>query len=584
MFSLIKKIASILYLSVFIAQYGNCNESHITLSQSKSKMERRGAFVNSKRISDPQLLALSFKIWAKSLRECDPRYQILEVFEDVTKQGENTDLLQVEPVSSDSARASTFSVWRPTSQTAIRQLMLKKAVGKGLDIKGKSAKQGKLSGFIPFLQINEDDVKNSLNIDESNFSSKILLYFAKEQSRDAAFDQLSTIESNKKRDCIFQMASNRVAEDDVITKDDRYSPHSYGIELSFKLFWSQFILQGDCNRKIDSDYYPGRSSDVYLQEQNIDVLINQPEIDSRRVVLWQNSETVDVMSPLNLLMAYEEGQKVLPVVSDFDSFLIGTKGVNFDESIAAEQVTVAKWSIDSIEKILTDKRTSSWTKRWYEIIEKSREKGGFKTIAPKFGFGDLTSNAIMEEAVARCASTGSVRHASECFNYTFPQEMDDHYLVISDNLPHGKLWTYMNVPDLQKFLAKKIEEGFSFPLNPKWILCDSGWHELYQKMLDSKCPRIQKSIEAWYPVDSGIRESIASVHKNYPEGFVRRELVNRKRSSIEVSQEEIEKTFKEVASRNSLRGSFENDAKIRKGFIDSCVEECDSESGHLPNP
>ncbi len=59
------------------------------------------------------------------------------------------------------ARAGVFSVWRPTSNDAIRKMMTGEGTGKGLDIKGKSAQRGKYSGFVPFLQIhcNGDKLK-----------------------------------------------------------------------------------------------------------------------------------------------------------------------------------------------------------------------------------------------------------------------------------------------------------------------------------------------------------------------------------------------------------------------------------------
>jgi len=41
-------------------------------------------------------------------------------------------------------RANVFTVWRPTSDEAIKNMMLGIATGKGLDIKGKSAKKGNI--------------------------------------------------------------------------------------------------------------------------------------------------------------------------------------------------------------------------------------------------------------------------------------------------------------------------------------------------------------------------------------------------------------------------------------------------------
>ena len=46
-----------------------------------------------------------------------------------------------------------------------------------------------------------------------------------------------------------------------------------------------------------------------------------------KAVVWQY-DTDNPMNPRGLLVAYEEEQ-ILPVVSDFDPFLIGTRGVSF---------------------------------------------------------------------------------------------------------------------------------------------------------------------------------------------------------------------------------------------------------------
>lgn len=46
-----------------------------------------------------------------------------------------------------------FGVFRPCSREAINMMMMGRATGKALNIKGKSAKAGQLSGFVPFLQI-----------------------------------------------------------------------------------------------------------------------------------------------------------------------------------------------------------------------------------------------------------------------------------------------------------------------------------------------------------------------------------------------------------------------------------------------
>ena len=89
----------------------------------------------------------------------------------------------------------------------------------------------------------------------------------------------------------------------------------------------------------------------------------------------------------------------------------------------------------------------------------------------------------------------TVRCGAECFNYGFPQELDEEFLVISDTLPGEVAWKYVTDEKLRKILCERIDEGFCFPLNPKWILADKGWKKVYDKMMASKNKDIQTSLE-----------------------------------------------------------------------------------------
>jgi len=114
-----------------------------------------------------------------------------------------------------------------------------------------------------------------------------------------------------------------------------------------------------------------------------------------------------------------------------------------------------------------------------------------------------------------------IRRILECFNFYFPQELDDEFLVVrgtGSNLPIPK-YKYMKVKELQDFLSGCIDNGFTFPLNPKWILCDPGWKALWDKLTGSSHPNVELSINAWYPPDSGLIERIKKINENYPEGF-----------------------------------------------------------------
>eukprot|EP00913_Durusdinium_trenchii_P024467 g22969.t1 len=62
---------------------------------------------------------------------------------------------QADVISFTSA-LSSFAVYRPTSRDAIAKMLSGAAVGKGLNVKGKSAKLNRLSGFVPFLQISQE--------------------------------------------------------------------------------------------------------------------------------------------------------------------------------------------------------------------------------------------------------------------------------------------------------------------------------------------------------------------------------------------------------------------------------------------
>ena len=114
------------------------------------------------------------------------------------------------------------------------------------------------------------------------------------------------------------------------------------------------------------------------------------------------------MMPQTLLMAYEEHNTVKPVVSDFDCFLLGTRGVRFHNPLPDEQVKMVHHMVDDIEKILKDcseGKSTNWTAGW--LNEMKRHTTHVKM--PKYGFGDPKSYAIMKYAVHRLEEFGAVR-------------------------------------------------------------------------------------------------------------------------------------------------------------------------------
>ncbi len=237
---------------------------------------------------------------------------------------------------------------------------------------------------------------------------------------------------------------------------------------------------------------------------------------------------MSALRPQTLVIAYDEDNRVTPVASDFDCFTIGTRGVAYDIPMPTEQIDLMKWLIGETDAILKSPISEkTWTSHWLDVMKNSSRKL-LETRTPKYGFGDPKSSSIIEGAVARFRhnKNGAVRHAAECFNYTFPQEIDDYFLVVSDSLPGKVPWKYVDKKELIELLCEKIDEDFCFPINPKWILADKGWKKIWDKMIASSCSNTIQSCETWYPKKSGIREMIEAIHQNHPNGFERVESQN----------------------------------------------------------
>lgn len=81
----------------------------------------------------------------------------------------------------------------------------------------------------------------------------------------------------------------------------------------------------------------------------------------------------------------------------------------------------------------------------------------------------------------------------------------------------------MGADEVRDFLDKQIDNGYTFPLNPRWVLAEKGWKKLYDKFLNSTDPLVKMSYDVWYPEANGIREQMRSVSEKFPNGFVRRE-------------------------------------------------------------
>merc|ERR1719326_2529502 len=126
--------------------------------------------------------------------------------------------------------------------------------------------------------------------------------------------------------------------------------------------------------------------------------------------------------------------------------------------------------------ILQNPDTITWNVRWLKVLQ-LREEEGFHPDLPQYGFGDVAITALVKGIVAHTASCGAVRHGPECFNITFPQEFDKEYLIVWEGFANR--WTYVDEEGLREFLSERMDDGFTFPLNPAWPCVSPGWYHLY---------------------------------------------------------------------------------------------------------
>ena len=202
---------------------------------------------------------------------------------------------------------------------------------------------------------------------------------------------------------------------------------------------------------------------------------------------------------------------MLPVVSDFDAFLVGSRGMAF-EPLPDDQVETLTWCVDQIEGVLNESRDKGWCERWLEVL-KHAASSGYHPHIPEYGFGDPTSYEIQARCVDRLNMSGAVRHGAECFNYYFPQDLDDEVLVIWSGFG-ARPWKYYSQPELRQFLFDRVQDGYAFPINPKWMICDdSEWLQLLTKLEESPSKESRAAIDAWFPPKSNIRERIRSIRE-----------------------------------------------------------------------
>jgi len=424
----------------------------------------------------------------------DPRKLIVDFYRAGDDTGPAGSLTLRNRTPNAKKQSKWFCVCRPTSRDSIAKMLGRIGVGKGLNIKGKSAKKNRLSGFVPFLQISDN--KHKSQIEQSPPDARLRVFYRSSEARKEALEKLQqTLQAGWERLRI---------EDESINMLDEYAPDMYGLELPEVLLREVYIEQSDISPMVG--WETGRPSIPQFMDMNLHAIRGG---SSPKVCLYQFDQQ-DALNPLGLLLAYAE-ELVKPVVSDFDTFLIGSTNMEYDK-VPPDQMELMKWCLDRCSEILGGGGSGDWTKQWLEMMEKQAAKG-FHPELPKFGFGDATSVKIITDVVKVTSPCGAVRHGAECFNFTFPQELDDEYLVLWDEFAETG-WEYKTEPELRQFLLERIKDGYVFPINAAWPVRDPGWYEVLQALRNSPSGGPMSS---WFLPETYMK--IDALHRQFPEGF-----------------------------------------------------------------
>lgn len=120
-------------------------------------------------------------------------------------------------------------------------------------------------------------------------------------------------------------------------------------------------------------------------------------------------------------------------------------------------------------------------------------------------------------------------------------------------------WKYVDGEELRAILSERIDQGYTFPMNPAWILCNPSWKELYDKLLASDRPNVQNAIAVWYP--DHVKRKIHEITTKYPAGFVHnRSPSDPKRlsgNSIDLAEMELNRYNVRRRGRNKLKRALD---------------------------
>ena len=99
---------------------------------------------------------------------------------------------------------------------------------------------------------------------------------------------------------------------------------------------------------------------------------------------------------------------------DFDLFLLGSRGLDYDCPISEDHVELTLWLLRNIRRLLEEQERSGecvdWNEYWPGVIRRSSLLDGYYPATPQYGHGDPALYNIIAHAADRLKANGCVRH------------------------------------------------------------------------------------------------------------------------------------------------------------------------------
>ena len=114
-----------------------------------------------------------------------------------------------------------------------------------------------------------------------------------------------------------------------------------------------YIMRPDLSPAVG--WETGRDSEPAFLDMNMHAVRDGAAGTTSPIVVLYQFDQREPMNPLGLLMAYAEAQ-VTPVVSDFDTFTVGSKGLHYVPT-PPKQVRLMNWALDHTEELLENPNT-----------------------------------------------------------------------------------------------------------------------------------------------------------------------------------------------------------------------------------